>query len=164
MIYVVFFKNKNWLPNLSDFGFDGNLLECRNLKLVLEAIEDINITIKKRTNPRERSPTFVTQLESGIQCLNRTEHFKASSYYLNELQIAANNVSCSDKSQPETKEQEYHMIIIQFITTILILCCITLIIWHGVYLRNTVNFFFGDNGDYCYCNYFRENVQNFGQT
>lgn len=152
------------LPNLLYFGFTDNLLDCRNLKLMLGLFNNTNVTIQVATPYRKRTPTFVRQMEEGFHCLNRTEHLKASAYYLNEMRIAATNISCPDKSQPKTDEQQYleqhHVIIIQFVSTILICCCITKVIWHGFYWRKTVNHLFDDNGDYYYCNYFRANDQN----
>lgn len=151
------------LPNLRDFRIEDNLLECRNLKLVLEVFKDTNVTITKIDNPRERSPRFLTQLEDGIVCLNRTEHLRASSYYLNEIQVGASskNLSCLDDRQPDNIEKHFdHVIFIQFVSITLIFCSISMVIWHGIYWRKIVKLLFGDNAEYYYCNYFPANPQN----
>lgn len=158
---VVFEK----LSNLNSFEINANLLDCRNVKLMIETFKDKRVAfIKRYRSYRERPQSFLVQQEEGIQCLNRTEHVKAFAHYINQMQVATNSVSCLEKTVPEAEKQFHdHVIIIQFVSAILILCCVSMMIWHIFYWKSIVNSLFYDTGDYYYCNYFPANVQKVGK-
>lgn len=149
-------------PILRLIEYGDNLLDCQNLKKINETFAKNNISIEALDDSysyRTRSPYFATQKVDEIQCLNRSEHLRASAYYLNELQIRAVTKSLSCSKQPQPDSQKFHVFIIQFVSAILLVFCITMVTQHGFFWQRTVNTI-SDKGDYYYTNYYQTNPQN----
>lgn len=132
-------------PNLRNFAFNENLLDCRNLKLVVDVMKEKNITLIEFIH-RKRISTFVTREEEGRQCLDRKEHLRAMAYYLDDVPGGRTPTYAKE-------EQKLHVIIVQFITATLILLCVLMNVWHGFYWRkdlNSMSEMANDKGDYYY--------------
>lgn len=146
-------------PNLINFAFNENLLECRNLNLLTEVVKDKNITLIGFV-PRKRISPFSFVEEQGMKCLDRNEHLRATTYFFNEIRSGATpkNVSCSVKTERKKNENLTHITIIQFVTCGLIFFCVSMLIWHAFYWQVHLSSLVDDKGDYYYCNYVTQNV------
>lgn len=140
-------------PRLNFFSIDNNLLDCQNLKMMIQLFKDNNISIIGSYMPHNRRISFNTKVEEGIQCLDREEHLKVSSYYVNEMleSDTEKNLICPYQPPSDTEEGG-HLMIVHLVSVILVIFCGFMVIWHGFYWKRSFNLF-EDKGEYYYSYY-----------
>lgn len=145
------------LPKVDYVGIGDNLLECQSLEAIMKVFKAANITSGGFYNERSqnRGKFYSTTMFEGIECLTRSEHLKATAdnfVTIQEGQCEKSAVLNSTIGEPNDGSQ-YQIIVVQVVSSALILFCIAILTWHGFYWNRTVNGLFDDNGEYYYCNY-----------
>lgn len=158
-------------PNMEGLHMEDNLFECANLQTILDTITNFNnrsfelmdSNETRRVSPRER-PYRMRQIQL-IDCVELEDHKRASADSM-DLIGKLSRLNCSEDGEIEVDGMKIEMgtlsddtrikiIVIQCVTTTLILCCITVLIWHGLFWHKAINSVLEmDTGDYYYCNYF----------
>lgn len=161
-------------PRLSKLILSNNLLECGNLKLMINIFEERNITFAlpkeddDKVDPRaKKGSVYKTRKIQTIICLEREEHLKATIDVFKKMRKAnLDNCSTLTVNTNETQsasEEKLNIIIFQFVSSVLIIFCISMLIWHVIYWQRAVNSIFDDNAEYYYCYYDLANLKNENQ-
>lgn len=131
----------NKFPNLKSLNMEDNLLECRNLEMMIKVFKGKDIDLKQLHGfRRTRSPAYKTRKIDEIECLDREEYFKA---VLEETKRTKGD-SCPAVSDMVVlgsgteDDSNLRIVIVQLISSGLILFCIVFLIWHGFYLRRSL--------------------------